>query len=348
MFNFKFEGKTVDYCDQYKYLGVTINENLNFEKTTNELCDSAGRALGKIVTKMIKNGGFPLNVYHILYECCVCSITDYGSEIFGFREFVGIEKIHSRAVRAFLGVSKTTSKPGLRSELGWLEPRSRTQIIMVRMLHRLCNMPDSRLTKRIFLWDLQLSERSNFSTWSKEARDILARNNLKEVFTSNLFDAKIVTENLKDVLHRKDQLKLMNKCQTQPKLRTYKQITESTLDKSYLHKPLTFIQRKSLAKFRLGVLPIRIETGRYERPVKSAIERICTQCNQQVPEDEVHFLLHCPKHDAIRVIFLPKITLNDFPNLNDLAKLKYLVNSPDIVKLTAQFIIDCFDNRVAD
>ena len=59
-------------------------------------------------------------------------------------------------------------------------------------------------------------------------------------------------------------------------------------------------------------------------------------------------LLHCPKHDAIRGIFLPKITLNDFPNLNDLAKLKYLVNSPDIVKLTAQFIIDCFDNRVAD
>ena len=106
-FNFMFENKTVEYCDQYKYLGVTLNQNLNFEKTTEELTGGAGRALGGIITKMIKNGGFPLKVYKILYESCVCSISDYGSEILGFHQYESIEKLHSRAIRAFLWAPRT-------------------------------------------------------------------------------------------------------------------------------------------------------------------------------------------------------------------------------------------------
>ena len=111
---------------------------------------------------------------------------------------------------------------------------------------------------------------------------------------------------------------------------------------------LSFVQRKALAKFRLGVLQIRIETGRYERPKKGPLERICKQCNLNVPEDEKHFLLHCPKHSIIRRPFLEKIDLADFSTLNDIEKLRYLVNSPDIVKSTAQFILDCYDNRVIE
>ena len=175
---------------------------------------------------MIKNGGFPLNVYKILFESCVCTNNGYGSEIFGFKEYGCIEKIHSRAIRAFLGVSKTSPIPGLRSELNWLEPRSRTQVKMIRMLHRLCNLPDSRLKKRIFLWDLQLSESSNFSTWSKETREILSRNNLTEVFTKNIFDVKTVTDELKANLLVKDQQKLANQCKNLPKLRTFNQISD--------------------------------------------------------------------------------------------------------------------------
>ena len=31
-FNFKYENKTIEYCEQYTYLGVTLNEYLNFEE----------------------------------------------------------------------------------------------------------------------------------------------------------------------------------------------------------------------------------------------------------------------------------------------------------------------------
>ena len=67
-FMFIFNRNTVSYCKYYKYLGCTINEFLDFTFTTEVQADSAGRALSSIITKMIKNQGFPYNVYSILYK----------------------------------------------------------------------------------------------------------------------------------------------------------------------------------------------------------------------------------------------------------------------------------------
>ena len=83
-FVFLFNRNPVPYCQYYKYLGCTFNEYLDFAFTAQVQADSAGRALSKIITKMIKNQGFPYNVYSILYNACVCSISGYGSEVFGF------------------------------------------------------------------------------------------------------------------------------------------------------------------------------------------------------------------------------------------------------------------------
>ena len=63
--------RPVPYCSYYKYLGVNINEFLDFNFTISMHSDSAGRALRSIITKMIKNGGFPYKVYSMLYDACV-------------------------------------------------------------------------------------------------------------------------------------------------------------------------------------------------------------------------------------------------------------------------------------
>ena len=57
-FVFLFDKKPVDYCKNYKYLGVNIDEHLDFKYTVERQADTAGRALGSIVTKMIKSGKF--------------------------------------------------------------------------------------------------------------------------------------------------------------------------------------------------------------------------------------------------------------------------------------------------
>ena len=79
--------------------------------------DSASRALSSIITKMIKNLGFPFTVYSILYQACVCSISEYTSEVFGFEQYDSTLKIHLRAARAFLGLPKNVASFGWISEV---------------------------------------------------------------------------------------------------------------------------------------------------------------------------------------------------------------------------------------
>ena len=124
-----------------------------------------------------------------------------------------------------------------------------------------------------------------------------------------------------------------------PKLRTYVKLDDFFSSKQFIHKPLTFIQRKFLAKLRLGVLPIRIETGRYHPRLEEA-DRICLVCNEpNAIENEIHFLLKCPAYDRQRRELFSKIPELDanFVNWSDKDQLKILTCNALAVKSTAQF-----------
>ena len=126
---------------------------MNFEHTVDLLADSAGRALSSIITKIIKNGGFPYNVFCTLYQACVCSIADYGGEIFGFEEYNLAKKIHLRAARSFLGVNKLTPIIGIISEMNLLLPQYKTQLKMIRQYHRVLKCSANIVSKHVVIWD---------------------------------------------------------------------------------------------------------------------------------------------------------------------------------------------------
>ncbi len=87
------------------------------------------------------------------------------------------------------------------------------------------------------------------------------------------------------------------------KLRTYRLFKKDPDTEPYCKLILPRIHRSALAKFRCGVAPIRLETGRYERlPVSS---RVCPFCTDHV-EDEMHVLLSCPLYNDIRAYLFDK------------------------------------------
>ncbi len=57
--------------------------------------------------------------------------------------------------------------------------------------------------------------------------------------------------------------------------------------------------RSYLAQLRLGILPIKLETGRCEN--EKVEERLCELCDARVVEDEEHFLFKCTFNDSIRL-----------------------------------------------
>ena len=106
------------------------------------------------------------------------------------------------------------------------------------------------------------------------------------------------------------------------------------------------MQRKSSAKFRLGLLQLRIKTARFIRPRVPPEERFCLICSSGEVEDEAHFLLACTEYSQLRETLFNTISDHaNFFTMNQNEKLNFLVNDPSTVKNTAKFIVEAFDHR---
>ena len=100
-----------------------------------------------------------------------------------------------------------------------------------------------------------------------------------------------------------------------------------------------------VSKTRLGILPIRLETARYLRPVLPEEQRLC-YCNNNEVESEYHVIYKCAKYDNLRQIWLTKLEKPEsFLTLPDKEKLCITFNNPNNIKCTAQFLIDVMDLR---
>ena len=93
------------------------------------------------------------------------------------------------------------------------------------------------------------------------------------------------------------------------KLRTFALFNQSVQNdfmSFYLMHVKNVNKRRLMSKFRLGVCPLRIETGRYEINEKkskgiSVENRTCQVCgSQDKVEDKFHFLMMCPAYNELR------------------------------------------------
>ena len=69
-------------------------------------------------------------------------------------------------------------------------------------------------------------------------------------------------------------------------------------------KFLSFTHWMPITKYRLAVLPIRLDTGRYEKHILAAEHKFCQKCNHSMIEENIHFLLCCPSSSVLRDRFL--------------------------------------------
>jgi hypothetical protein len=115
----------IDYATLYKYLGVYFTEHLDFNENADILAESAGRALGSIVSKFKKNNHMAYSTYTKLYEACVVPVMDYSSEIWGFKNYTKPNVIQNRAMRIFLGVHRFAPVAGLEGDMAWVSPQHR-------------------------------------------------------------------------------------------------------------------------------------------------------------------------------------------------------------------------------
>ena len=193
---------------------------------------------------------------------------------------------------------------------------------------------------RIYAWDRNLNETHEINTWSSEVKSILHENALNYIFDNqHIFHTKDIVSKLKLSMNQKQQERIKFECENKPKLRTFMLFKEFQTLPPHVGKPLSFVERNIISKLRLGILPIRIETARYTRPVIPEYQRVC-YCNSGEVESE-YYVLYKQRLSWLNKLLLPANCLD----LDETEKLKLVLNRPENVRHTAQYLVSVMDLR---
>ena len=241
---------------------------------------------------------------------------------------------------------KNTASPGLVSEFDWLLPQFQAHMKIVHYFNRILSISDNRILKKVYKWDHALNKIGKIKTWSWEVKEILNENNLGYIFESQqIFPSVIVNKNLKESLSKKQQELVKLECENKPKLRTFLKIKDFGQISPHVGRTLSFVERKVVSQLRLGVLPLRLETARYLRPILPETERVC-YCSSGEVENELHFMFQCAKYDDLRSNWLNNLLLpENFLNLSPSDKLNLVLNIPENIKPTARYLVAALDLR---
>ena len=294
----------------------------------------------------------PYNVFTKLFESMVWSIVAYGAAIWGTRTFSCIDSIQHRAMRAFLGTTRNAPSAAMDGDMAW-------KPVFARQLHtvssywiRLNHMSVSRFNKQIFNYCYNSSgpRCKNWAYRVKNNFSIIDCNNITNM--DNVLVKQQMINNVNSAYIDRYKLNWFNTVNLEHsrnstggnKLRTYKLFKDTFSTESYCKMILPRSHRSAFSRFRCGVAPIRLETGRYERlPV---CDRVCPFC-KNVVENETHVILSCPLYNDIRIQMIDYASLRDpnFVNYTNEQKLVYLFKNTNMIRICAKTCFKILQRR---
>ena len=145
---------------------------------------------------------------------------------------------------------------------------------------------------------------------------------------------------MKKSLFERMSIKWSDSCVNMSKLDLYKQIKNTFGAERYLTLNIDRYEKSLLSQLRYGILPLRIETGRFVN--EDRCERLCKLCNSGNIEDQIHFLFHCKLYDVQReeLFIKARNVVDRWDNLSDIVKLKFLFQ--DMTRTLGKFVKNIF------
>ncbi len=326
----------LEYVTEYKYLGILLNEYMNYDTSVDTLANAAGRSLGAVFNKfkVIKN--MNIKTFNKMVDSYVTPVLHYSAGIWGFKEYKKCDQVLYKAARFYLGVHKFAPIVGMLGDLEWLPTQFNRWLDMLRWWNHVITLENNRWTKKVFLYDYDICK----ANWCSEVKKIFNKLNMMEYYNNQeICNLTLAKEKFKELYVTEWQ----NKVDSSAKLRVYKTFKTVFKLESYVSLGLSRSHRSALAQLRLGILPIHIETGRFTN--KTIEERLCTVCNNNCVEDEYHFVLHCSAYNGLRDNCLKNIMekIVNFDNMTDKEKL-FEIMSEGYIKL-AKFTSEAFNLR---
>ncbi len=262
---------------------------------------------------------------------------NYAAGVWGFQEQTSMQVLQNRIQRFYMGVHTFAPVSATHLEFDWMDTKYKCWVEMVRLLNRIKDMKENRLPKLVLRWDASL--RAN--GWADNIRHILDYANMNvDILSEETVDLDALTSRLL----RLNRTKWLLEAQTKTKLRTFLEVYDDNNPRSIINANLSRGQRSVLSKFKLGVLPLAIETGRWKDiPLE---KRLCAVCNENCLENEYHFLLFCDGYKETRTkMFQEIVDKTDVNAVGTEAQILKALLSSEAVKITAKYSEIMFQER---
>ncbi len=191
----------------------------------------------------------------------------------------------------YLGTHIFMPTAALYLELDWLDIKHSRWLEIIRLKKRVIKMDDDRLPKQVWNWSLK--ERK--STWCQDVKLVL---NYAGMLNKDHMYCETDLETLKCRLMERARNSWHLEAFVKPKLCTFVKVHNFEERKVLLKANLEWHNRSLVAKIKSGILPLRLETGRYKGMNRE--DRTCQVCDKPEVEDEIHFLFVCKPLKPIR------------------------------------------------
>lgn len=343
---FKIGNNIVQIASHYQYLGLLLTEFLDYNEMAKAVSKSANRALSLLIVKTKANGGFQYSTFTKLFDTLVWPVISYGASIWGTRSFSCIDSVQHKAIRFFMNVGKYTPNDSLNGDMGWKPMIVKQWTSIFRHWSRCKDMSNDRLNYKVFYWSFRNAV-NNKKNWCFKVMEKFRSVNceqfckLDRYFNKNsiLYIENVLFNDYKEEWHKR-----VSSYSTGKKLRTYKLFKSHYGTEKYVLSNIQRRYKSAFAKFRFGVAPLKIETGRYENMAVN--DRKCFICLDDV-EDEKHVILTCPLYaDLRRILYNECASFNvDFNNMSDDEKFLFLFSNNDVSVLVAKTCFSILSRR---
>ena len=210
-------------------------------------------------------------------------------------------------------------------------------------------MPNSRIPKAVFEWDLKLRGMGKKS-WSFHPNKLFEQLNCTNIQTdsSGIFCATVwdaITSSCLSKWRQEVQGVESGRSESGGKLALYRKFKSSPKLEPYVKLNLPVKVRRVVAGLRAGCLPLQIELGRYTQPKTPLKERICPVCTEEVQSQE-HFLVRCEPLRESRNKLLDVVCKDKDPSIySDQALCHSTLNPQTLIYKTCKAIYSLYVAR---
>ena len=334
-----FKGMKLNIVNSYKYLGFLFTCNVGLGRSLSDLSLRGKKALLEFKSNLKNIGLVSPDVFFKIFDSQIQSILLYASEMWGYKKYDCIEKIHLSACKYYLSVGSQTPNAIVYGECGRFPIFINSATRCINYWIKLTTMHNGRIPRKAYEMLLNL-DNLGYDTWASKIRCLLFSYGFGFVWMSQMVGNRVsfirtFKTRLVDIFKQGWRSDLDNSS----RYVLYREFKSLLNPEKYLFEIVDYKLRKHLVKFRAGLLRLMYNEGRWSKTNINL--RICPICNGGI-EDEYHFILICPQYEDLRRKYLPTdLTISLF-YFNKLL----MTNNPHTLKMLCLYIFHSYQRRL--